>query len=617
MFCCVKLPDLKAAWTRTTGRPHASAAGHASQQPSNETNFALTPYTKVKQWFVRLMPQWSGGEDRLMLIIFGAVVGVCSGIAAVGLNFSLHAMEGFFDGYRFFWWSFVLPGIGAAASSLFLEKIIREGAGHGVPEVVYSVSHHGGLLRGRSTFSRLISSSLTIGSGGSAGPEAPVVMSGSAIGSNIARLFSLNERQRIALVGCGAAGAVAGVFNAPIAGLVFTIEVIVGEWTAIHIVPIAVASVAGAQVSRLLQGNQIPFTHLHFDVDVTTTIASVGLAIVTAGACILMTRAIRLSHHFAGKVPAPIWVRAAMGGALVGVIGLFLPQVLGEGYYVIQKMVEGSFTQGFALVAILVLAKITATSVTLGWGGSGGIFAPSLVVGSVSGLMYYRGIEAIWPGLFTVNEGCFALLGMAGMISGILQAPLTAIFLIVEITGGYETILPLILISVISTTICHSFEPASFYFRDLVEKGHYLRPRTDAKVLADLHISELVEKDCAIVEKNMNLGRFLKIVQQSHRNYFPVIDENTGEFAGMIHFDDIRPYLFDAMLYDTVFLEQIMTTDIQTVHIDDELSDVLKRMDETGSFSMPVVSNKRFVGMVSKATLLDKYRKELMLQTTS
>lgn len=573
-------------------------------------------YPVVKKWIGGLTPQWPGGDDRLLLILFGAGVGICSGIAAVALNFSLHAMEEAFAAYRLNWWSFLLPGIGAALSSLFLEKVIREGAGHGVPEVVYSVSRHGGLLRMRSTFSRLVSSSLTIGSGGSAGPEAPIVMSGSAIGSNIARLFSLNERQRIALVGCGSAGAVAGIFNAPIAGLVFTIEVIVGEWTALHIVPVAVAAVSGAQISRLLQGDQIPFTHLHFDVDVTTTIAAVGLAIITAGACILLTRMLRASHRVAGKIPLPLWVRAAMGGCMVGVIGLVLPQVLGEGYYAIRQMVEGTFTGGFSLVLVLMLAKILATSLTLGWGGSGGIFAPCLVVGSFAGLMFYRGLDALLPGIFQVSEGCFALLGMAGMISGMLQAPLTAIFLIVEITGGYETILPLIIVSVISTTVSHVFEPASFYFRDLIEKGHYLRPRTDAKVLADLNISELVETDCISVPKNMSLGAFLKVVQQSRRNYFPVVDEATGEFTGMIHFDDIRPYLFDSMLHETVFLEQIMATDMETVDIDDELSEVLDRMDATGSFSMPVVSNKRFIGMISKATLLDKYRKELMVQTT-
>ncbi len=559
---------------------------------------------------------WFRFDDRLLLIIFGALVGVCSGLAAVALNRALLGMAEILSHWRISWWAFVLPGIGAALSSVFLEKVVKEGAGHGGPEVVYSVSRHGGLMRMRSSFSRLISSSLTIGSGGSAGPEAPVVMSGAAIGSNIARFFSLNERQRIALVGCGSAGALASIFNAPIVGLVFTIEIIVGEWSAAHIVPIAVASVAGAQISRLLQGNQIAFTHLGFDVGITATLAAVGLAIITAAVSILLTRTLIHSHHIASKVPLPMWVRAAIGGCLVGIIGLVLPQVLGEGYHSIQKMVEGNFTQGLGLMALLVLAKVIATSLTLGWGGSGGIFAPCLVIGSFTGLMYHRFVETIWPGISWVNEGSFALLGMAGLISGILQAPLTGIFLIVEITGGYETILPLILVSAISTTICHAFEPASFYFRELVESGQYLQPRTDAKVLADLSISELVEKDCITVSKDMMLGDIVRVIQRSRRNYFPVIDEASGQFLGMIHLDDIRPYLFDPLLYDTVFLEQIMETGVETVDVDEEVSEVLDRMDASRLFSMPVVSGNRFIGMVSKATLLDKYRNELMLQAT-
>ncbi|MCD6585684.1 MAG: chloride channel protein [Desulfobacteraceae bacterium] len=554
-------------------------------------------------------------DDRLLLISIGALVGSCSGLAALALNRGLIAMFEMLGHYRHLWWAFIMPGIGAALSSLFLEKIIKEGAGHGVPEVLYSVSRYGGLMRFRSSFSRLISSCLTIGSGGSAGPEAPVVMSGAAIGSNIAQLFSLNDRQRVALVGCGTAGAVAAIFNAPIAGLVFTIEVIIGEWSALNIVPIAVASVFGAQVSRLLQGNQIAFTHLQFNIDPGDTIACLGLAVVTALVSILLTRALRLSYRGARHIHLPIWVKAAIGGCLVGGIGFFLPDVLGEGYHSIQAMVEGTFSNGLLFVALLVLAKILATSFTLGWGGSGGIFAPCLVIGSFTGLMYHRFIEMLWPGIAWVNEGCFALLGMAGLISGILQAPLTGMFLIVEITGGYEVILPLILVSAISTTLCHSFEPASFYMKDLVEKGHFLRPRTDARVLADLSVSELVEKDCIIVTKEMKLGDFVKIMQKSHRNFFPVEDENSREFLGLIHLDDIREYLFDPLFYETVFLEQIMDTQVRTVGLDDDLSAILDRMDAGNLFSMPVVANNQFVGMISKATLLDKYRNELIVQT--
>jgi CIC family chloride channel protein len=568
-----------------------------------------------KQW--RTPANWTffRYDDRLLLMCIAVIVGICSGLAALALNRSLEVIFETLHHLRHYWWAIILPGIGAALSSLFLEKIMREGAGHGVPEVIYSVSRYGGLLRFRSSFSRLISSCLTIGSGGSAGPEAPVVMSGAAIGSNIARFFSLNDRQRIALVGCGAAGAIGSIFNAPIAGMVFSIEVILGEWTAVNIIPIAIAAVAGTETSRILQGNQIAFAHRQFEIGLLDTSATLGLALCCTAASILLTRSMRQMHHYAQKVPVYPWIRAAIGGCLVGILGLFLPVVLGEGYQSIRTVINGTFEPGILLIAVIALAKIIGTTFTLGWGGSGGIFAPCLVIGSFVGLAYHRCLMAIWPSVEWVNEGCFGLLGMAGMISGILQAPLTGIFLIVEITGSYDVILPLIMVSAISTSICHYFEPASFYLRDLVEKGQLLRPGTDARVLSDMNIVELIETDCIVVHQDMLLGDFIKVVQKSHRNYFPVTDKKTENFIGMIHLDDIREYLFNPVMYAAVVIGQIMDTTIKTVAPDEDLNEVMKVMDENHIFSLPVVANDRFLGMISKATLLDQYRKELMVQT--
>lgn len=554
-------------------------------------------------------------DDRLLLILCGAIVGICSGLAAIALNRSLLAMLAWLQDYRTYAWSFLLPAAGAALSSLFLNKVVREGAGHGVPEVIYSVSRYGGLLRFRSSFSRLISSCLTIGSGGSAGPEAPVVMSGAAIGSNIARYFFLNDRQRIVLVGCGAAGAIGAIFNAPIAGTIFSMEVILGEWAAVNLIPIAIAAVAGTEVSRLLQGNQIAFSHHGFEIDLMDITATIGLAVVAAVASVLLTRAIRRMHHVSDHVPFPNWLRAACGGALVGLIGLWMPVVMGEGYHAIREMIEGGFEHGLAIVAVAMLAKVLATSLTLGSGGSGGIFAPCLVIGSFAGLTYHRALTLLWPEAGWVEEGCFALLGMAGMVSGVLQAPLTGMFLIVEITGGYEVILPLIIVSALSTTICRSVEPASFYLRDLVEKGQLLRPGTDARVLADLSVQELLETDCIAVTPNMLLRDFIEVIKRSRRNLFPVEHGETGQFLGMINLADVRPFLFDPVIYDTVLVGQIMDRQTETVSPDEEMSTVLGRMDANGLFSMPVVVNGRFVGLISKATLLDQYRKELMVQT--
>jgi len=279
-------------------------------------------------------------------------------------------------------------------------------------------------------------------------------------------------------------------------------------------------------------------------------------------------------------------------------------------------MIGGTFSYGLAFVALALIAKMAATAFTLGWGGSGGIFAPCLVIGSLAGLVYHRALVVIWPQVDWVNEGCFALLGMAGLISGMLQAPLTAIFLVVEISGGYEVILPLILVSAVSTTLCHYLEPASYYLKELVERGHLLRPGTDARVLTDLSVSELLETDCICVKQDMVLRDFIRILKRSHRNHFPVEDSQTGQFLGMIHLDDLRPYLFDPALYDAVFLDQVMDRSVLTMNLDDDVSEVLRQMDVYNLFSLPVVSNGRYVGMVSKATILDKYRKELMVQST-
>ncbi len=556
-------------------------------------------------------------DDRLMMVLFAVVVGMFSGLASVLL---MRALEALFDGlsrYRIHWWAFVIPGIGAALSSIFLEKIVREGSGHGVPEVIYSVSRHGGLLRFRSSITRLVSGALTIGSGGSAGPEGPVVISGAAIGSAIARMFALNERQRVTLVGCGAAGAIASIFNAPIAGLVFAVELVLGEWSAKNIIPIAISAVAGTELCRQLEGNRIYFAHHRFHITISDILACAIFAAVCAAASVLLTRLMKNMTHLAEKTPAPLWARAAIGGCATGLIGLVFPDILGEGYHAIQVMIGGTFAQGLVLAALLTIAKMLATSTTLGWGGSGGIFAPCLVIGSFTGLTFYRFFGWAWPGLMTTGDSFYALLGMAGLISGILQAPLTGIFLIVEITGGYDVILPLIIVSALTASLCHLFEPASFYLRELVERGHLLRPGTDARVLSDLSIPEVLETDCIPVPRNMLLRDFIKVIKKSHRHYFPVEDPESGEFVGLIQMDDIRPYLFNPIIYDAVILEQIMNTDVVTVNIQDDVAYVLNIMDTRQVFSLPVLSKNRFVGMVSKATLLDQYGKDLIVQTSS
>lgn len=570
----------------------------------------------LKNWYKALYNRLFRLDDRLLLILAGSIAGICSGLAAVALRLSLESVLEWLHPFRQYGWAFVFPAIGALLSSLYLEKIAREGAGHGVPEVIYSVSRYGGLLRLRSSYSRLISSFLTIGSGGSAGPEAPVVMSGSAIGSNIAKLLGLNDRQRITLVGCGTAGAIAAIFNAPIAGLVFSIEVILGEWKFVNIIPIAIAAVAGAEVSQAIIPEQVIFNHQPFELGFPDTMASLCLAVITALISVLFTKTLRRTGKIAKKTSLSLWTRAIIGGCIVGIIGMFLPVVLGEGYHFIQSMISGTFSMGLFLTFVAVFAKIFATSMTLGWGGSGGIFAPCLLIGSLTGIMFHKAFFIMFPSAGFASEGAYALLGMTGIISGVMQAPLTGIFLIVEITGGYETILPLIVVSSISSTMSHFIEPASFYFKELIERGQFLRPGTDARILSDLNISELIETGFVKVSENMVFRRFIDLIKTSDQNFFPVIEDGTDEYKGVIQISAIRRYALDPGMYDMIFLNQIMETDVLTASLENDLQEVLEMMEINNMDSIPVVENDRFIGMILKTRILDLYRRELIMQTS-
>ena len=570
----------------------------------------------IKNWYKNVYHKLFHLDDRLLLIIAGIFVGICSGLAAVALRLSLEVVLEWLHPFRHYWWAFILPAIGALLSSLYLEKIAREGAGHGVPEVIYAVSRYGGLLRFRSSYSRLISSFLTIGSGGSAGPEAPVVMSGSSIGSSIAKFLGLNDRQRITLVGCGTAGAIASIFNAPIAGLVFSIEVILGEWKFVNIIPIAIAAVAGAEVSQAIIPEQILFNHQPFQVGASDILPSICLAMVTAMISVLFTKILRQTAKIAKKSFFPLWVRAVIGGSTVGIMAIFIPVVLGEGYHFIQSMISGTFSMSIFFIFVAIFGKIFATAMTLGWGGSGGIFAPCLLIGSLTGIVFHKALFSLFPSIECASEGAYALLGMTGLISGVMQAPLTGIFLIVEITSGYETILPLIVVSSISSTMSHYIDPASFYFKELIERGQFLRPGTDARILADLNIRELIETSYIEVSENMVFRKFIEILKTSQQNFYPVIADETGEYKGVIQISTIRKYALDPGMYDMIFLNQIMDTEVMTASLENDLQEVLDIMDIDNVDSIPIVENDRFIGMISKTMILDLYRRELIMQTS-
>ncbi|MFQ5718281.1 MAG: chloride channel protein [Acidobacteriota bacterium] len=553
-------------------------------------------------------------DERFRLILVGSLVGAFSGGAAVALTRGLAAGSALLAPARRSPAAFLLPMAGAGLAVIVLRTVFREGGGHGVPEVIYAISRRGGLLRLRSAFSRLISSLLTIISGGSAGPEAPIVISGSSLGSNIATWFGLNDRQRYVIVGCGGAGAISAIFNAPMAGIAFTLEAILGEWTPVHLVPIAMASVVATEVSRLLQGNQIPFSHGHMEAGLGDLAASLGLALLAAAGTVALMRGLRLMSGASCRFIGSPVARAATGGVAVGVLAIFCPQVMGEGYEFVRDAIHGTAGAGLWMVGVLTVAKIVATCLTIGTGGSGGIFAPCLVIGSFGGVFYARLLQWVgWP-MAAGGESLFALLGMAGMLSGVLQAPLTGILLILEITGSYNLALPVVLVAVLTATLSQRLEPHSIYHRELIERDALLRPGTDARVLADMNLDEFVEDQQVMLHPEQTLRDVVRHTLETQQTIYPVVDPDTQAYLGLVDTNVLRSHLFDPALHATVLVEQIMLRSVRPLSPRMDLIDVMDRFEIEGLTCLPVVHHGVCLGMIPKLRILEQYRRELILQ---
>jgi chloride channel protein, CIC family len=569
----------------------------------------------MKQWNEQIRKIFINLDQRLQMVIIGVLVGVCSGFAAVGLNYSLEKLSHLLHGFHGNLYTILFPMAGILFTVMVLKYVIRDFGGHGVPEVIHSVSTQGGVLKFRSSFSKLLGSLITIASGGSAGPEAPVVISGAAIGSNISGYFKSNERIRVAVTGSGAAAAIASIFNAPITGIIFTQEVILGDWSPQSMLPVAISSVTGTIVTWIMKGKQIPFTHEELGVKVIDVLATVGLAVLFAVFSLAFIKMLKWTSHVLDRYFKNVLAKALTGGLLVGVITLFFPAVKGEGYEVVRKLIAGEFSSTTLMVLMLVVMKMAATSLTLGAGGAGGVFAPSLLIGSLGGFFYFQLLTLIFPGAGFTGAALFSLIGMAAMLSGTLQAPLSGIFLIVEITGGYDSILPLLLASFLTSTLVKLVEKHSIYHYELVKKGFLLRPRTDGRILSEIKPAELLETELVEVNPEMVLKDLIPFIKKSRRNYFPVKEKSSGNFLGMVYFNDIKNYLFDPGLLNSIIVEEVMVTDLTTVSLSDSVSDILTTFDATGSWSLPVIKDRKFLGLISKATMLDHYRKELKAQT--
>ncbi|WP_017731080.1 chloride channel protein [Nafulsella turpanensis] len=571
-------------------------------------------------------------NNKNFVLILSGIIGMIAGLAAVVLKQAVHFIQAAITGNfnydlaNYLYLTYPLTGI---LLTVFLARyILKEKLGHGITDILYTISKKSSIIRRSKMYSRMLTSALTVGFGGSVGLEAPIVVTGSAIGSNVGQFMHLNYKKRTLLIGCGAAGAISSIFNSPIAGVIFSIEVILAEVTIAAFIPLLIASVAGSLVSLVLLGDDILFAfRLQDPFSASDTPFFVLLGLLCGLVSYYFTRVMFKVEGWIGNVKS-ITVRAILGGLGLGLIIFFFPPIYGEGYDTIKAMLSGHdaallsrslFFQktddGLYLMVFLLgvmLLKPVATALTLGAGGSGGVFAPSLFLGGVTGFVFARFINYLG---FTdeISIANFTLVGMCGLMSGVLHAPLTAIFLIAEITSGYTLFVPLMLVSAIAYTTASYFERYSLYTKTLIERGDLIPHDKDRQVLSLIHLEKIIETDLLMIHPRATVDDLVKLVQVSKRNIFAVVDEK-GVMKGIITLDDIREVMFDEDMRRKVIVKTIMRQPPAKVSSAESMPSVMNKFEKTEAWNLPVIDNGKYVGFVSKSRIFNAYRKKLIRQ---
>lgn len=558
------------------------------------------------------------GTGHLLLVVLGAAVGVPSALVAVLLRRGVHVLFSTLAPWRESAQALLLPALGAALGVWVVRYLFREAGGHGVPAVLDAVARRGGAMPRRSMFSRLLGSMFTVGSGGSAGLEGPIAFSAAAVGSTVGGWFRLAERPRCLLVGCGVAGGIGAIFNAPLTGLVFASEVVLAEWSLGAVVPVAVSATVATEIARQLLGSEGAFSHPGFAYDPADLAACAGLGGLAGLVSVALVAAIRRVEKSCRRLGGwPVagnrLAVAALAGLGVGALGLAFPGAIGEGYDTVGAALNGQLGGGVFMLLGLLLAKFLATALTLGSGAPGGIFAPSLVLGAILGGLYGGVLDGLLPGELAA-PGSFALVGMAGLVAGTMQAPLTGIFLVLETTNGWELVLPLILVAVVAVLVSHHFQRHSFYTRELAERGLLLRPGTDEHLAASLRVGELLDRDFMAIEAGQTLEDLVHLLPHTRRNHFAVVEPGSGRYLGMLDLAALRGVLFDEQIRRATPVETVMDPALPAVEEDASLREALQTFEESGAWVLPVVREGRFLGTVSKSTLFDRYRQELRVQ---
>ncbi len=580
-------------------------------------------YRKILIW------RYKHISERQFVYILSVLVGFLAGLGTFilkDLTFLIEeALKGDLIKEYHYTLYFIFPILGLFLVYCIKKFVIKRDIGHGISTTLHAISRRNGIIKGYKIFASLITAPITVGFGGSAGLQGPAVSSGAALGSNVAQLFHMNSKTRMLLIGCATAGAMSSMFQAPIAAIIFAVEIFSLDLAFASLVPLLLASVSAVITSYFFIGTDVLFGFKLVDVfEVKDIPFYIALAFLTGIASVYFSKMYFKIINFFEQFNSP-FKKLLIGGVAIGIMLYLIPPLYGEGYGLINNLLKGNTAAAlkdipynidlenvYVVVLMLLLIaifKAIAMTTTFAAGGVGGIFIPTIFMGSALGNAIAKIINQFG---FNVSESNFTLIGMTGLMAGVLHAPLTAIFLIAEITGGYELFVPLMLVSAISFAFTKYFVSNSIYTVELAKKGQLITHNKDKNVLMLMRIDKLIERNFKPITPEMTLGEMLKIsVAKSKRNIFPVLDEKKV-FLGIVLLDDIRPMMFDQTQYNETYVSDFMKLAPAIIFHDDSVEDVMNKFKESGAWNLPVVEDEKYVGFISKSKLLSVYRNKLI-----
>ena len=584
----------------------------------------ITPIQRIIQW------RESHVTDRQFIILLSFFVGFFAAVAAYVLHWLIRQIQYLltagFDITTYNWLYLVFPVIGIYITSLFVRYIVKDNISHGITRVLYAISTKRSQLKGHNCWSSVIASAITIGFGGSVGAEAPIVLTGSAIGSNLGQFFKMDNKTLMLLVGSGAAAAIAGIYKAPIAGLVFTLEVLMVDLTMASLLPILISCVTATCFTYIFTGSDSLFTfHLDGEWLLERVPASILLGIFCGLISLYFIRAMNACEGVFARFKNKIYARLVLGGIVLSLLIFLFPSLYGEGYSAINILLNGKTETDWdtvmnnsvfygnshflvVYIGLIILTKAFATSATNGGGGCGGTFAPSLFIGGFSGFFFARIWNINQIGVY-IPEKNFTLLGMAGVMTGVMHAPLTGISLIAELTGGYQLFMPLMIVCICSYLTINIFEPHSIYGMRLAREGKLIPHHTDHAALTLMSLDSIIEKDYTPVTPDLLLGKLVQVISRSHTNFIPVINQG-NTLLGIIDLAQIRHIMFRTELYHKFTVSQLMKPVDIILGINDPMEDVMNKFDQTTLNYLPVVDiNNHIIGVISRTRMYTMYRK--------